>query len=323
MSPRTPRKDLSLKWLELFQICARNGSLQAASRETGLSVSTVSHHISNLEEHLGVALFDHSRRPMVLTPKGQAFIRNIEDALYAIRRAKAEASSGGIAETSNLRLGTIEDFDSDIAPELAVFLSSTMQRCTLGFHTDTSHAILEMLRNRQLDLGISTSATGRLGDIQERPLLRDPFIIVLPRGVEDPLSDIVEGRSKLPLLRFSGDLIIAPQIEAQLKRVVMMAQSGFECSSNQTLMAMVAAGSGWAISTPLLYSRARRFHGQVRMHDFPGKRFSRTLAISVTPDCSQSVVDLIDRKMRELLTESVIEPLCSDAPWLRDRLELL
>ena len=99
------QKDLSLKWLELFQITADKGALQAVAEETGLSVSTVSHHIRSLEEHLGVALFDHGRRPLVLTAKGRAFLANIEGALLAIRRAKAEAAAGDVVEASHLRIG--------------------------------------------------------------------------------------------------------------------------------------------------------------------------------------------------------------------------
>ncbi len=71
MPQKSARKDLSLKWLELFQICAQKGSLQAAAQETGLTVSTVSHHLRNLEDHLGVELLNHSRRPMVPTKRGR------------------------------------------------------------------------------------------------------------------------------------------------------------------------------------------------------------------------------------------------------------
>ena len=57
MSHRFARKDLSLKWLELFQICAQQGiSCRRRRMKTGLSVSTVSHHLSNLEDNLGVDL---------------------------------------------------------------------------------------------------------------------------------------------------------------------------------------------------------------------------------------------------------------------------
>lgn len=316
-------KDLSLKSLELFQICARNGSLQAASLESGLSVSTVSHHLRNLEDSLGVELFNHARRPMVLTPKGKAFLRSIDDALFSIRKAKAEASAGSVSEASYLRLGTIEDFDSDIIPELAVFLSNSMPTCDFMYQTGSSHDVIEMLRNRQLDLGITTEPTERLIDLQDRPLLRDPFVVVLPRVSEQSLSDIVEGRAKLPFLRFSGNLMIARQIESQLRRIGVSSPHRFECSNNQTLMAMVAAGAGWTITTPLLFSRAKRFQSKLRMHAFPGKSFSRTLAIVSTPDCSRSVVELVDRKMRSLIREYAISPFHQSNPWLVDSFKLL
>ncbi|KIC41453.1 LysR family transcriptional regulator [Ruegeria sp. ANG-R] len=323
MPRQSAPKDLSLRWLELFQICAQKGSLQAASKETGLTVSTVSHHLRNLEDHLGVELFNHARRPMVLTPKGRVFLRNIDDALQLIRKAKAEASAGSIAEASYLRFGTIEDFDSDIIPELAVYLSANMQACDFMYHTDSSHAIIEMLRDRQLDLGISTTPSERLRDLQDRPLLRDPFVIVLPKVNDESLGDIVEGRTKLPFLRFSGNLIIARQIESQLRRMGISASRRFECSNNQTLMSMVSAGAGWTITTPLLYSRAKRFQSRLRMHPFPGKSFARTLALVTTPDCSRSVIELVDTKTRYLISDRIIAPLRADIPWLADSFKLV
>jgi DNA-binding transcriptional LysR family regulator len=139
MATASSNKDLSLKWLELFQTYARTSSLQATANETGLSISTVSHHLRNLEEHLGVDLFDHTRRPMVLTPTGRNFLRNIAQAMQAIRKATAEASAGNVADASYLRIGTIEDLDSDVTPELAVYLSQKLPDCNFLYHTGTSH----------------------------------------------------------------------------------------------------------------------------------------------------------------------------------------
>lgn len=317
------QKGLSLKALELFQICARQGSLQAASHETGLSVSTVSHHLRGLEAHLGVELFNHSRRPMVLTPKGRVFLRNIDDALQAIRKATAEATAGDIAEASHLRLGAIEDFDSDIIPELAVFLSRQMPRCDFTYQTDSSLSIIEMLRNRQLDLGVTTSPPERVRDLQDRPLLRDPFVVVLSAKQGPSLTDVIDGRAALPFLRFSSNLIIARQIEAQLKRIGLNLPHGFECGSNQTLMAMVAAGAGWTITTPLLFSRAKRFQPSLKMHQFPGKAFARTLAVVSTPDCSRSIRDLVDAQLRSLITTHAIAPFHKNTPWLKDSFALI
>ncbi|MDP7151092.1 MAG: LysR family transcriptional regulator [Paracoccaceae bacterium] len=321
--PNTPQKDLSLKSLELFQLCANKGSLQAAARDSGLSLSTVSHHLRSLEDHLGVELFNHNRRPMVLTPRGQAFLRNIEDALLAIRKARAEASSGSIADASFLRVGVIEDFDTDIVPELAVFLSSRMPKCDFTYVTDHSHSIVEKLRNHTLDIGVVAGVSERLGDLLDQPLLRDPFVVVVPKGTEPPIEDIVAGKTELPFLRFTANLIIARQIETHLRRIGHSHPHRFECDSNQTLMAMVASGAGWTITTPLLYTRAERFHDRVKMRPFPGKSFSRSVSIIRTPDCSTSVGDLVDGMMRKMISEKAIQSVHETHPWLKDRFRLI
>ena len=116
-----------------------------------------------------------------------------------------------------------------------------------------------MLRQRELDLGIVTTPLKPANDLNDRPLLRDPFVAVVPLTADASLPDIVAGKAKLPFLQFSSDLMIAAQIEAQLRRLGVQLPNKFECGNNQTLMAMVAAGAGWTITTPLLFSRARRF----------------------------------------------------------------
>lgn len=323
--PKSPaRRDLSLKSLEIFQICALKGSLQAVSDETGLSISTISYHLRTLEEHLGVRLLDHNRRPMILTQIGHAFIRNIDDALHTLRRARAEASSGNIDQASHVRIGTVEDIESgDIGPNLAVHLSQKMPQCHFLYQTDTSHRIIKMLRDRALDLGIVATSSERLLDLRDRPLLRDPFVMIVPKSGDHDPAELFQGKGTLPFLRFASNQFIAKQIDSQLRRLGVTLRNVFECGNSQTLLAMVAAGKGWTITTPLLFFHGRRFQSQLRMHKFPGKSFARTLTIAATPDCSRSVADLVDSKMRTLLSENVLCVTHAQIPWLADSFALI
>lgn len=316
------RKDLSLKGLELFQLVSKRGSLQMVASETGMSISTISHHLKNLENAIGVELFNHNRRPLVLTPTGQAFLQNIGDALLAIRKAKAEASAGNLAEASYMRLGTIEDFDSDILPDLAVHLASYMPKCDFSFRSGDSHTIIEMLRNRHLDIGVTTSPTDRPTDLNETPLLKDPFVVALPKGWDSQIDAVFSGGSDLPLIRYAPDQIIGRQIAAQLKRTGQSYLSRFECSNNQTQLGMVAARAGWAITTPLLYARAKRFHGKLSLHPIPGKSFSRRLVIYNTSDCSEKVRNVVATKLQTLISEQIIRPMQVEFPWLEGSLKL-
>ncbi len=140
------------------------------------------------------------------------------------------------------------------------------------YHTDSSHTIIEMLRNRQLDLGIASIPSEQFRDLQDRPLLHDPYVLVLPLNVAQSIPDIMEGRAKLPFLRFSSNLVIARQIESHLGRLGISAPHRFECANNQTLMAMVAAGAGWTISTPLLFRAPKGFSPHFECIVFRKKR---------------------------------------------------
>lgn len=59
------------------------------------------------------------------------------------------------------------------------------------------------------------------------------------------------------------------------------------------------------------------------MHKFPGKSFARTLSLVATPDCSRSVLELVDSKMRNLIRDHAIAAQHQQNPWLRDSFTLV
>lgn len=318
-----PSTDISLKALELFRLTANSGSLRSAAEESGLAISTVSHHLRRLEEAVGAKLLDHKRRPLALTPAGAVFLKNVDPALAQIRGAAAEAAAAKISDIRRLRLGFIEDFDSDIAPELAVHLSSGLSNCEFVHATRYSKEILNLLRKGQLDLGVAVSPVEDQPELEEAPLLRDPFVIVAPDNTPFRPDDFLSGAVDIPLLRYSQNQIIGAQIEAQLRRLGVELTDRIEIESNQTIMAMVAAGAGWTITTPLCYFRARRFAAQARLSPFPGKEFARQISLFATRECPSTVVRTVERALRGLIDVRLLRPAHDAIPWLRDSLRPL
>ena len=66
-----PRRLLHLNALKAFEAAARHLSLTVAAEELGVTQAAVSHHIRQLETHLGVALFKRRSRGIDLTPAGE------------------------------------------------------------------------------------------------------------------------------------------------------------------------------------------------------------------------------------------------------------
>lgn len=317
------RTNLSLKWLEVFQLVARSGSVQGAANDAGLSVSTVSHHLRKLETTLDQPLFDHSRRPMRVTPAGALFLRHTDEALKILSTAETEAKSTAISSTRNLSLALVEDFDSEIGPELARALASAMPKCTFRHLTRPSHEILSLLRSHEIEIGIASRPQFDQSDLIEYPLLRDPFVLAVPSSLTIAPEDFLNGNSGLPLLRYSQDQIIGSQIEQHLRRQRITLPNRFEFESNQSIMNMVSEGNGWAITTPANFMRARRFHRQIALYPLPGKSSARSLSLfTIDPhdfELTSSVVGIL----RQLIQSHAIIPMTERHAWMKEVFRLL
>lgn len=321
------RSGLSLKWLEIFQAVARLGSLRAAAARLGVSVSTASHHLSCLEEAVGAPLLDHSRRPMRLTPAGEVLLRRVDDALSTLRRGVAEIWSEDLASIVRvLRLAHIEDFDLDVGPALVDRLSCALPLCDFSILSRPTHEVMALLQADAVDIGIASSVEIETGMLLEQPVVRDPFVLALPAKRPDlaaDLSALRDGAEDLPLMRHSRDQLLGRRIEAQLRRMDLRFPERMEFESTYTVLSMVAAGHGFAVTTALTYARARRYHEEVRLLPFPGKAFSRQISVFSRADLPPVIPALLLDELRTAVRRLVVEPTVARHPWLADSFALV
>lgn len=90
--------------LAIFVAIAESGSLSAAGRRLKLSTSVISHHLSRLENKLGVTLFFRSTRSMSLTPEGQAALGPARRMVVAGEEAVDAVGSSGDEPVGALRI---------------------------------------------------------------------------------------------------------------------------------------------------------------------------------------------------------------------------
>ncbi|WP_298260026.1 LysR family transcriptional regulator [uncultured Litoreibacter sp.] len=313
----------SVKWLSSFCAIAHSGSIQTAADQTRLSISTVSHRLKCLEDHLGVALVDHSSRPMVLTANGAVYLRYAEEVLELLTQAQGDISSLVPHDLRRLRFAMIEDFESDIGPEITRLLAGALPKCHFTQYTRMSHEILSLLRDREVDIGIATHPPTPLPNVHEYPLLRDPFVLAVPATATEPAEDFVEGRSDLPFLRYMRGQIMGDMIEAQLTRMRLKLENRFELDSTSSIMKLISQNGGWAITTPSNYARSKRFHTQVRLLPFPRKSFARTISMFVAENHLSEVAKVVSTALRSQLATQTIGPIVEAEPWLVDSYRLI
>lgn len=312
---------LSFLWLEAFIAVARSGSLQLASQRSGLSTSTLSSHLQKLETHLGTPLFDHGKRPLALTANGHRFLKHAEALLERVLQAETDMAEDGVVAIRRLRLGLIDDFDTDVAPALTLELARRLPNCAFEHFSRPSHEILQLLTDRRIEAGVATIPVEGLAGLEQRALLRDPYVVIAPHG--EPCPDFSQPREDLPFLRYSGEQHMGRQIEAQLNRLRIQLPQRLSAESNQALMAMVAAGQGWTISTAACFNRARSLWPGLSLHPFPRAQFAREIALITVPGSSDSLSEMLETALRTLIRSRTVEPAVAQVPFLEDHFIML
>ncbi len=110
--------------LQSFDSAARHLNFTRAAEELHLTQSSVSRHVRDLEEQLGVALFNRVRRRVVLTPAGAQFHREVTRLLRSSREMMMRALHGG-DRTETLRIAAPPTFASRwLVPRLPEFCAA-------------------------------------------------------------------------------------------------------------------------------------------------------------------------------------------------------
>jgi DNA-binding transcriptional LysR family regulator len=302
--------------IEIFLAAAEEGTVQGAARRLSASSSAISQQLTALESALGTSLVDRSARPLRLTPAGMTFRRHAQAILNELASARAAIGLSGLSGLSSFRLGFIEDFESEVTPRLLSALGREWPGCQFLLETGPSHRLHDQLDARALDL-IVAADTGEATDGDEvHMLLEEPFVAVVPKGCGDGTPD-------LPLILYTARHHMGRQIADALARRNLRPAHRFELDSYNSIMAMVAAGTGWSILTPLGVLHAAQMRDRVELRPLPFASFGRRVALFARRDVLGDMPADIAARLRALLQETIVTPVLAEHPWMAGGLKVI
>jgi len=136
------RSDVTLERMRTFVRVAERGSLSAVAREFGIGQSTVTRHLRELEEAVGVPLLSRTTRRVTMTDEGSRYYADSIQILRLVEQAGDEARSTRGAQAGVIRISCTAAFGvlqvsrliftfQDRYPEIAVDLRLTDERVDL------------------------------------------------------------------------------------------------------------------------------------------------------------------------------------------------
>lgn len=225
------------------------GSMSAAGRDLRISPAVTSARISQLEDHLGVRLFQRTTRSLSATEQGQAFYRGAQDILAAIESAEAQI----VNLTENLRgslfvaapLGVGRRL---IAPQVSDFLALYPEVSLRLRLSDRKIELTAEGLDLAFFLGQPEDSTLRIRKIADVPrvLCAAPDYIAR-RGMPRCGDDLVAGRHECLNLRYPGATefqwrLVTPEGPRRFR-----VAGRFECDDGDVLTDWALAGHGVAL----------------------------------------------------------------------------
>ena len=126
-------------------------SFSKAADQLGYAQSTVTTQIAQLEDELGVKLFDRSGKRIRLNAKGQELLLYANRLSALASEAKANVSDAKTPRGS-LRIGVIESVGAFFLPDILENYLMTFPEVHVQVLTATTREIMEMLRQNKIDL---------------------------------------------------------------------------------------------------------------------------------------------------------------------------
>lgn len=236
---------MSTAQLRAFHVVALVGGFSRAAREMGLSQSSLSGQVRQLEASSGVALFDRHPSGVELTADGRALFE-VTTRLFA---AEAEARSflrrGREHSGGHLRIA------ADGAVHSASILAEVRRQrpeLTFSLAIGNSHEVIEQLVNQRADVGITARAPDD-ARLHARPMLAMGVGVFVPADhdwAERSRISTGELAGKTFVLRERGSVTRAVFEEILSDHGVVLG-SVVEVSSTEGVREMVAAGFGLGI----------------------------------------------------------------------------
>ncbi len=146
---------MELRHLRYFEVAAETLNFTRAAERLHITQSTLSHQIRQLEEELGVVLFDRVGRSVRLSESGEMLRRHMTPALLQIDRGLQALRGETQSPASCVRLGTTPTFNARMVPMCVSDFLTRHPGHEIIVEELTAGPMEEALREGRLDLAVS------------------------------------------------------------------------------------------------------------------------------------------------------------------------
>ena len=173
---------MNYQHLKYFQMVAREENFLRASEKLFITQSALSRAIANLEDELGVELFERTGRTVRLTSYGKCFLTYVDRAMQTINCGVDEVHYMMGSLKGTIRLSCIYGYTYQYLPELISQYNQRYPDVRFLIKPDATNAVIMQAHLGECDIGIhsETQFLDKFTDLDTCVLHREEVVVIVP-----------------------------------------------------------------------------------------------------------------------------------------------
>ena len=238
---------LTLRQLKVFESVARNLGYTRAAQELHLTQPAVSMQIKQLEESVGIPLFEKLGKKIYLTEAGRELygysssisrqLDEVDEIIEGMKGLERGRLAISVASTAN-----------SFATRLLAAFSKDHAGVTVSLDVTNRRGLLSQLANNEADLVIMGRPPRDL-DLTTAAFMDNPLVVIAPPG--HPLGK----KKKIPLAQLQEETFVVRELGSGTRNAMerfftdqgIQLTTGIEMTSNEAIKQAVEAGLGLGI----------------------------------------------------------------------------
>lgn len=239
---------MELRQLRYFLMLAETLHFGRAAEKLRISQQPLSFQIKQLEDELGVELFNRTTRSVALTPAGEALLTEVQAGLGRIERGVEAAQRIARGEGGKLHIGYTSTSLYSVMPPIVRQFRERFSQVEVVLHELVSPVIEQQILSEDVDVGILLSTGAKVPGLAYETIYHEPVAVALPK--RHPLAQ----RATIALHELADEPFVMFARSAKRQTfdefIALCRLAGFspnivqEAATESAVIGLVAAGVG-------------------------------------------------------------------------------
>ena len=256
-------RNIDLDSLHIFKAVVDYGGITKAAAQLNRVQSNITTRVKNLEERLGVKLFQRQQGKMILSSEGRLLLAYAERLLRLSSEAEAALRSG--IPRGTLRIGTMESTAAARLPPLLARFHGIYPDVQVELVTGTSSALIGKVHRFDVEAAFVAEPFA-VSELETQLAFTEELVLITPRS--SPAIRKPKDLQNRTVIAFTTGCSYRRILEDWLGMSSIVPDRVLELGSYHAIVACVAAGSGIAM-VPRSVLGAVRAENEVAVFPLP------------------------------------------------------